>query len=77
MFNSGNSIDSFNKLPPTVALRSQDLFTFCGQTIVPTPALPSFFHPTALNPTASFEPVEQRVKRRYIEPQRPFRSLLD
>src|SRR6185369_2652102 len=63
MFESADAIDGFDKLAPTVPLCFEDLPTLSGQTIVTAPSLPGLLHPTALNPTALFEPVEQRVKR--------------
>jgi len=47
------------------------------QTIVTAAALSAFFDPASMQPAASFQTVEQRVKRSYVKTYRSSRALLD
>src|SRR5262245_7114511 len=48
-----------------------------GKPIVTSTALARFLDPSALDPPTSFEPVQQRVERRYVKLQNAVRALLD
>jgi hypothetical protein len=67
MFNSGDAIDSFNKLPPTITLCGQNFLSFRSEAVITAAALACFLDPAPLNPTASLEPIEQRVKGSDVE----------
>src|ERR1044072_5086714 len=77
MLNSGNAVDRFDKLLPTVALCGQHLPTFGSQAVITTTALARLLDPPPLNPTTAFESIKQRIKRSDIETQPPFGALLD
>jgi len=77
MLNSGNAIDGFDKLLPTVALCGEDFPALGSQTVITTTALARLFDPASLNPATALESIQQRVKRSHIEPQPPPRALLD
>src|SRR5829696_51397 len=67
MFDSGNTINGFDKLLPTVTLRRQNLLAFGSETVIATSSLSCFLYPATLNPTSLLESIEQRVKRGDVE----------
>src|SRR6185295_2471187 len=77
MLDSGNAVDRFDKLLPTVALCGEHFSSFGSQTVITTTALARLLDPAPLNPTTAFESIEQRVKRRDIETQVPARALFN
>src|ERR1044071_2130058 len=74
MLNSGNAVDCFDKLLPTVPLCGQYFSALGSQTVITTTTLAGLLDPSPLNPTTSFEPIQQRVKRSDIKPQPPARA---
>src|SRR5215213_10660067 len=76
MFESGDAVDGLDKFAPAIALGREHLSACGRQAVVTTSSLSRFFDPAALNPTAFFESIEQRVKRSDIEPQCAFRPVL-
>jgi hypothetical protein len=54
-------------MTPGAALRGQRLLSLGGQSIITSPALTGFLHPSALNPTSLFQPVKEWVKRSDVE----------
>jgi hypothetical protein len=77
MFESGDAVDSFDKLTPTIALGCEYLLPFGSQTVITTPALACLLDPTPLNPTASFESIEQWVEGSDVKMEHPARALFD
>src|SRR5215510_3046028 len=77
MFGPGDAIDCRHKGFPGTALCRQDLLTFPCQAVITAPPLAGFLHPTAFDPAAFFQPVEERVERSYIEFQHAVRPRLD
>jgi hypothetical protein len=77
MFNLRDAVDSLDKHLPATTLRSQNFSPLWRQAVIAPPPLPALLHPSALNPTALFQPIEQRIERRRVEAERPSGTLFD
>src|SRR6266446_6230824 len=73
MLDSGNQADRLYEFPPAIALRRENLPPGRGQAVITPSPLPGLLHPTAANPAALLQPVEERVKRSDVEAQCPAR----
>src|SRR5215470_9207473 len=77
IFRSRYAIDGGHKRLPDASLRSQRLLAVFRQFVITSPPLPGFLHPTAFDPAAIFQPVEQEIKRGGVELQHAVRARLD
>src|SRR6516225_9152528 len=73
----GNAIHRLNKRLPATPLRGQNLTSRRGQAVVATPPLPHLFHPSALNPAALLQAIEQRIERGHMKAQRASGALFN
>src|SRR5438132_14209809 len=67
-----DAADGAGELLPASALRGQYFPARGGDAVVAAAALAGFFHPSALDQTARFEPVKQRVERSGLKAQGAF-----
>src|ERR1019366_2098721 len=77
IFDSGDAADGLDERLPALPLGSQDLAPLRGQPVIAPAALAALLDPSALDPTALFEAIQQRVKRRRVKTERALRSLFD
>jgi hypothetical protein len=61
---------------PSLALRRDDLAPLRGDAVI-APAASAVLDPSAFDPAAPLEAIEQRVERGSLEAQRAIRSTLD
>src|SRR5687767_14016831 len=61
-FDPGNQVHRFNKVSPAVALCSQNLLAFGGQTVIAPAPLSSFLNPASLDPLPVFEAIKQGIQ---------------
>src|SRR5688572_27549172 len=62
---------------PRIALRREDAPALARQAIEPAPPLARALDPAALQPAPRFEPVQQRVQGRHLEPDLTARAFVD
>src|SRR5580698_11339921 len=75
MFFSRDAIDRVHKLGPRGALLLKDRLALRGEPVIAASALTGLFHPKARDEAALLQPVEQWIKRGYIELEHALRSL--
>src|SRR5579871_1396277 len=71
IFNLRDAIDGGHKGLPCAPLRAQNFFPLGREPIVTAATLLGFIHPAAFNPTALFQPIEQRIQRRTLKRTAP------
>src|ERR1019366_1083905 len=77
IFHSSDAADGLDERLPALPLGSQDLAPLRGQPVIAPAALAALLHPSALDPAALFQAIQQRVQRRRVKTERALRSLLD
>src|SRR5450759_852300 len=77
IFDSGDSVDGLHEGLPALPLGSQDFPSLRGQPVIAPPALAALLHPSALNPAALLQAIQQRVERCRVKTERALRSLFD
>src|SRR5215469_1222267 len=77
----GNAIHRLDERVPAASLGGQDFLPWRGKAVVAAPPLSCLFHPSALNPAALLQAIEQRVERGHVKAQRasraPFNQFTD
>src|SRR6185369_4584215 len=76
-FDSGDAIERGEEIGPGLTLFVQDFAAGGGDFVIASSALAGFFNPSALNPAASFEPIEHRIKRGDVELKHSVGTLFD
>src|SRR5687767_5321835 len=77
MVGSRNEIHRVHESLPGLALARKHAASLGGQAVEPPPALAGLLHPPSQQPSAFFEPVEERIERRHMELQLPIGTRLD
>src|SRR5450759_2404665 len=77
IFDSGDAAGGLDEGLPALPLGSQDFPYLSGQQVIAAPALAALFDPSALNPAALLQAIQQRVERRRVKSERAVRSLFD
>src|SRR5580700_7003983 len=72
-----DAIDARDKFAPAAKLRCEDFPSLASHTIMTAATLSTFFNPAPMQPAASFQAVEHRVKRGHMEAHCAARALLD
>src|SRR5262245_66242024 len=62
-FHSSDAVDGGDEFAPRAALRLEDAGASGCQAVIPPAALAGLLDPTALDPAALLEPVQQRIQR--------------
>src|SRR5579862_4962561 len=77
MFCLRNPVYCLHKCLPTTSLRGQNLLALGCQAVITSAALAVLFHPSALNPPAFLQAIEQWIEGGHIEADSPAGALLD
>src|SRR5262245_13683805 len=77
MFELRDPSNRVDELFPGGTLRPQHRPALGGDAVIAAAPFARALDPASLNPPALFEPVEQRIERRRLEPHAAERSLLD
>jgi hypothetical protein len=70
-------VDSLHKCLPAAALRSQNLLAGGCEAVITPASLAALFNPSALNPSALFEAIEQGIEGCDIEADSAAGALFD
>src|SRR5215471_17050651 len=72
-----DAIDGFDEFQPSTPLCGQNAATLFGEAVIAAPPLAGLLYPTAVDPAALFEPVEQWIERSDTKLDCPFGTLFD
>src|SRR6185369_8045048 len=76
-FDSCDAVYRSHELFPPAPLGGEYFSAFTRQLVVTAAALTGLLDPSALDPSALLEPVQQRIKRRDVESKHAVRASLD